>query len=127
MDEKNEFSFGLFDEDFDGQINFEDMYFVMKKFMSHFSTLLGNTTMVDKDALKQIFDTIDVDNNEIISLEEYKMVLRKKPGLFSWFDILSGQKFQTDAPTNYSEEGSLQQSFMKRANQEQEEELQKRL
>ena len=39
INEKNEFSFSLFDEDYDGKISFNDMYLVMKKFMSHWSTL----------------------------------------------------------------------------------------
>lgn len=90
------------------------MYFVMKKFMSHFSALLGNNTMVDKEALKRIFDTIDVDKNEVISLEEYKLVLRNNPGLFSWFDILSGQKFQANITASFSEDESQIDSFMGR-------------
>ena len=90
VDEKNEFSFGLFDVQCEGEINFEEMYFVMKKFMSHWNSLQGQTTHVDREALKRIFDTIDVDYNNSISLEEYKQVLRKMPNLFSWFDILSG-------------------------------------
>jgi Ca2+-binding EF-hand superfamily protein len=38
-EEKNEFSFALFDENLDGYVNFEDMYLVMKKFMGHWSSL----------------------------------------------------------------------------------------
>lgn len=38
-EERNEFSFGLFDLNCDGQITFSDMYLVMRKFMSHWSTL----------------------------------------------------------------------------------------
>jgi Ca2+-binding EF-hand superfamily protein len=39
IEEKNEFSFSLFDENQDGLISLEDMYIVMKKFMSHWSSL----------------------------------------------------------------------------------------
>jgi hypothetical protein len=39
VEEKNEFSFALFDENFDGEMCFDDMYKVMKKFVSNWSTL----------------------------------------------------------------------------------------
>ena len=48
LDEKNEFSFGLFDENLDGEIDFHDMMHVMKKFMSHWSSLYGQNIRVDK-------------------------------------------------------------------------------
>lgn len=55
IEEKNEFSFALFDENFDGEMCFDDMYKVMKKFVSNWSTLQGSTTVVDKDKLFEIF------------------------------------------------------------------------
>ena len=48
VEEKNEFSFSLFDENQDGYVTLEDMYIVMKKFMFHWSTLQGSATVVDK-------------------------------------------------------------------------------
>lgn len=89
VEEKNEFSFSLFDENQDGLISLEDMYVVMKKFMSHWSTLQGSATVVDKKALQRIFDQIDVNGDGDISLSEYKNVLRTNPGLFEWFNILN--------------------------------------
>ena len=65
---KNEFSFALFDENLDGLINFEDMYLVMKKFMGHWSSLQGQNTVVDRKALQEIFDEIDVDGDGEITL-----------------------------------------------------------
>jgi Ca2+-binding EF-hand superfamily protein len=76
VEEKNEFSFSLFDENIDGEINFNDMYRVMKKFMSHWSTLQGLQTSVDKKELLEIFWKIDVDHDGTVTLEEYKTVLR---------------------------------------------------
>ena len=40
-EERNEFSFSLFDVNQDGCIVLDDMYRVMSKFMSHWSTLQG--------------------------------------------------------------------------------------
>lgn len=74
-DEKNEFSFALFDENLDGYISFEDMYHVMTKFMSHWSTLQGTSTQVDKEALMDIFRAIDVDGDGEVTLEEYKKTM----------------------------------------------------
>lgn len=51
VDEKNEFSFSLFDEDQDGHVSLDDMYIIMKKIMSHWSTLQGSDAKVDREAL----------------------------------------------------------------------------
>ena len=67
--------------------------------MSHWSTLQGQTSVVDKNALKKIFDTMDVDKNGVISLDEYKQIMKEKPNLFSWFDILSGQGLDGEQKT----------------------------
>jgi Ca2+-binding EF-hand superfamily protein len=72
----------------------DDMYKVMKKFMSHWSSLQGSNNKVDKKALQEIFDTIDVDGDGEVTLLEYKRVMIEQPGIFSWFDILNSQKLQ---------------------------------
>ena len=95
-DEKNEFSFSLFDEDQDGYVSLEDMYIIMKKIMSHWSTLQGSDSRVDKDALEKIFKSIDIDGDGHVTLEEYKEVLRQNPGLFRWFDILNNNSSIND-------------------------------
>ena len=46
---------------------------------------------MDKKALQQIFETIDVDGDGEVTLIEYKKVMLEQPGLFSWFDILNSQ------------------------------------
>lgn len=91
-EEKNEFSFALYDEDLDGKISFEDMYHVMKKFMSHWSALQGQATSVDKNGLKEIFNSMDKENNGFVTLEEYSKTLTQRPGTFSWFNLLNGTK-----------------------------------
>ena len=67
------------------------MYLVMKKFMGYWSTLQGSNKQIDKKALLEIFHQIDYDGDGEITLLEYKKVLREKPGLFSWSDILNGR------------------------------------
>ena len=67
------------------------MYLVMKKFMGYWSTMQGTNKQIDKKALYEIFHQIDYDNDGEITLLEYKKVLREKPGLFSWSDILNGR------------------------------------
>ena len=61
----------------------------MTKFMSHWSTLQGSNTEVDKEALKRIFDAMDINKDGEITLEEYKKVMLTDPELFSWFEILN--------------------------------------
>ncbi len=65
------------------------MYKVMAKFVSHWSSLQGAKTSIDKDALREIFNKIDKDGNEKITLKEYKACLGVQPNLFSWFDIFN--------------------------------------
>jgi hypothetical protein len=66
-----------------------DMHNVMSKFMSHWSTLQGSNTQVDKVALKKLFDAMDINNDGEITLQEYKTKMLKDPDLFQWFDILN--------------------------------------
>lgn len=49
-------------------MSLEDMYVVMKKFMFHWSTLQGSATVVDKQALTKIFNTIDIDGDGAVTL-----------------------------------------------------------
>jgi len=67
----------------------DDMHNVMTKFMSHWSTLQGSNTQVDKEALKKIFDAMDINNDGQITLDEYKTKMLSDPDLFSWFEILN--------------------------------------
>jgi len=67
----------------------DDMHNVMTKFMSHWSTLQGSNTQVDKEALKKIFDAMDINNDGQITLDEYKTKMLSDPDLFSLFEILN--------------------------------------
>ena len=66
-----------------------DMHNVMSKFMSHWSTLQGSNTQVDKVALKKLFDAMDINGDGEITLEEYKAKMLSDPDLFHWFEILN--------------------------------------
>lgn len=68
----------------------------MKKFMGYWSKMQGTNKQIDKKALLEIFQQIDYDGDGEITLYEYKKVLREKPGLFSWSDILNGRTFAKD-------------------------------
>lgn len=68
----------------------------MKKFVSNWSTLQGATASVDKPKLRNIFQVIDVDGDGHITLDEYKAVLRRNPGLFHWFNILNNNSLKNE-------------------------------
>jgi Ca2+-binding EF-hand superfamily protein len=48
LDEKNEFSFGLLDEACAGEITFEELRHVAKKFQAHYASLLGQKAQLDE-------------------------------------------------------------------------------
>ena len=60
--------------------------------MSHWSALQGQATNVDKNGLKEIFNSMDKDNNGFVTLEQYSKTLTHRPGTFSRFDLLNGTK-----------------------------------
>ena len=47
---------------------------------------------MDPGALKDIFDSIDVDGDGEVTLVEYQKTLHEQPGLFKWFDILNNKQ-----------------------------------
>ena len=67
--------------------------------MSHWSTLQGSNTEVDREALKKIFDKMDVDGDGEVTLKEYKKVMLEEPSLFEWFNILNNVSTSTDKET----------------------------
>ena len=124
VDEKNEFSFALFDEDQDGKIDLNDMYRVMEKFTAHWSTLQGSQTIVDKEQLSETFKAMDTDGNGQVELDEYKTVLRQQPGLFNWFSILNNNtNVNPYDEENEDKTGLLQDSSHEEMKMEQEESI----
>ena len=85
-----------------------DMYNVMTKFMSHWSTLQGSNNQIDKEALKKIFQSMDINNDGQITLEEYKQRMLSDPDTFSWFEILN----------NVSEKDSDSESKSQKSNRQ---------
>lgn len=90
-DEKSEFSFGLLDESGDGVITYEEMRHVMQKFMAHWASLLGQRMRLDEDNLRSIFEQMVPTGSEQLTMKQYKKMIKRKPDLINWNELLSGQ------------------------------------
>jgi Ca2+-binding EF-hand superfamily protein len=88
-DEKHMFSFALMDQNYNGEISFDEFYDYFFKVISHWSSLINSHVRINRQFMYDIFSQISHKDPMSISFDEYRKALHKNPELLDWFEILN--------------------------------------